>query len=826
MPNPRFKPCFKRSLQQFLLYFICSPDMKFAPLIIALFLSMISIKAWGQCPPGQDSIRVEINHNNFFADISWKITSLDGNIQYGNGLLQDTATNVFIVCVPKDQCVNFCIKSLSSGLFPDGWYRLFVNDTLVYQRLKGSFSTAMETVKLNCPAGTSCVSPVYLGLGSGLTPTAGETWFSFIPQDTGVYVFATCGAACPTKIWVYDRCAGVFISEIYLGTIAYTTDGCPDSSASLQLHLQGGAQYYIRLRYQEVGCSPELIPYSMTYIGPVVGCTDPLACNFEPFATVSSGNCIYPGDPDCPDAPDFVMNQDFLLSTLAFKDYFSQDPCLIEDGCIRGTGNRYIVEFATQITNIGDADYYIGPTPAPPSIIDTSMQFVYDPCHQHWHYMGYAEYILYNSQGYRVPIGTKVGFCVLDAFCFGVDKKYKCNNMGISAGCGDVYGPDTECQWIDITDIPADDYTMVVRVNWDKSPDKLGRVEKRYDNNWAQACFTLVYDGNTPDVIFNSDSCKQFTDCNGEIYGNALPDCNGICNGPALIGDWNQDTLRNEADVPAYLAAALADNGAPTLCNDLHDDLEINVFDAALLQECVHFADSQLHWIQRFPCQFPTGFQNDQELVTLMPGAIDTIAKTFDIEIVNPYREIMAYEFSVSGLVIESVENLATEHHVTPLFNAATGEIIALATDGSAMNKNFSPTAFLRVHYSTLSDHMVCVSKITAVVNHKYQKSNASLADPNCIPVTYVAAKEPFKAAFEVYVQPNPMRESSTVFFENEASEPMTFTLMDVTGRIIRSFGDIRETSVRIERGNLPEGPYLFSLRGSRGIVTGKLLMQ
>ncbi len=781
---------------------------------------------WGQCPVGFDSVRLEINLDFAYYEENWEITNLDGTEVYGVGTVPDSDTHIFTYCVPANQCVKFTIYDdsfLGDGFFPDGYYRLYVNDALVYSSVVGSFF-AIESIKFNCPPGTVCASPIDLTTGVWVTPTSDETWFSFTPVDTGNYMFSSCGAACSTKIWVYDKCEGIFLSENQLGTIAYSEDGCPDSSAAIQLNLEGGKEYIIRLRYQTVGCSLEPIPYTFTYLGPVIGCTDTLACNYEPLATVNSGLCIYPGDPNCLKAPDFLINQEVLLSSLKFEDKDNADLCLVEAGCMRGFGTRHIISFASHITNIGDADYYIGKPPT--DINEPSTQFVYDPCHQHWHYIGYADYLLYDSDGYRVPIGSKTGFCVLDAFCFGVARKYKCDNMGISVNCGDVYGPETPCQWIDITDIPPGDYTMVVRINWDKSPDKLGRIEKRYDNNWAQACFSLVYDGNTPDVVFSDTICQLYTDCLGEVFGNAQPDCNGVCNGPALIGDWNQDTIRNSTDVAAYLTAALTDNGTATPCNDLFADNQTDVFDAALLQECNLHSNDPQYWVQRFPCQFPAGFLNTQDLVTIQPVSIDTLAKTFDIAIANPYNRVMAYEFSVSGLVIASVENLATEHQVIPMFNPATGEILALAIDESSIQKNPIPTTFLRVHYSKLTDHMVCVSEITAVVNNKYQKSNAIIGDPSCLPVTFVAVVEPALAPFAVFVQPNPMLESTTVFFENKNAEPMTFSLTDLTGRTLRSFSNLRSESVKIERNGLPEGTYLFTLRGDRGSVTGKIVIR
>ncbi len=799
--------------------------MRLRYLFLALSFASLAFQVLAQCPPGQDEIRIEINSDSFFGNQSWMLTSEDGAIVYGAGTLVDSSTNTFIFCVPSSECVKFTIMdSANDGFFPDGVYRLYVNGNLAYTSKVGSFF-ATESVVFNCAPGISCNGPIILTTGSGTTPTAEETWYSFTPVDTGRYVFTTCGAVCHTKIWVYNQCTGILISENLLGAIYYTDTGCPDGAASAIINLAGGQEYFIRTRYDTIGCSAEPIPYTLTFLGPIVGCMDPNACNYEPFATLSSGNCLYPGDPACPFQPDLIVDQNLLINSLELSNLETPNACTVEEGCLRGFGTRNVLKFSTKIDNIGGADYWIGKPPLNPN--EPSTQFVYDPCHGHWHYLGYAEYILYNSAGMRIPIGLKAGFCVLDISCPDISlRKYNCENMGLTATCFDVYTSDLPCQWIDITDIPEDNYTLVVRVNWDQSPDKIGRVEKTFDNNWAQACFSLQYDGTTPDVVFNTDSCKQFIDCAGQVFGNAQPDCNGLCNGPALFGDWNQDTVRNATDEAAYLTAALIDNSTATSCNDLYADNQIDVFDAALLQECNLHSNDQQYWIQRFPCQFPTGFLNAQDLVTIQPASIDTVAKTFDIEIVNPYHSVMGYEFSVSGLVITAVENLATEHQVAPGFNPTTGKIIALAGNESGIKKNNTPAVFLRVHYSTLTDHTVCVSEITAVVNNKYQKSNATIGDPSCLPVTFVAVSEPNLAPFAVFVQPNPMLESTTVFFENENAEAMTFTLIDLTGRTLRSFNNLRGESVKIERNGLPQGTYLFTLRGDRGSVSGKIIIR
>lgn len=800
--------------------------MRKAFILITLISGLVTGRLSAQCQPGEAEIRLEVNTDKNYFQKSWTLTSMDESIVYGSGTPVDSATNVFTYCVPELTCVKFNMKDAGySGFFPDGFFKLYINGNLVYQRVHTKYLGGQtETVVLNCVPGSSCVDVIPINLGAGFASGTSESWFKFDSKAIGLYEFSTCGAACHTKLWLYDRCTDIYVAESQYGTISYSLDGCADSSALMQMQLDSGKTYYIRLRYQNPDCSTEPIHYTFSYLGPISGCMDPLACNYEPLATVDGGNCLYFGDPNCPKGPDLVINEPYMRSTLSFEDYEASDPCLISDGCIKGMGLRQIIRFGTHITNTGDADFYIGKRP-----VDTTSvthQFVFDPCHHHWHYIGYAEYVLYNAQGYRVPIGTKAGFCVYDNFCFGVDRKFNCVNMGISHSCGDVYDKFTDCQWIDITGIPPGDYTLVNRVNWDKKPDRVGRIEKSFDNNWAQACFTLVYDGNTPDVIFHDDTCPKFTDCLGEVYGNAVPDCNGVCNGPALTGDWNQDTLRNQTDVAAYLNAALEGNTGASLCTDLHDDARINIFDAALLLECNIHADTPQYWIQRFPCQFPTGFLNIQDLVTLRIGNLDTMSKAFDLEIVNPYHDILGYEFSLAGVQIEAVENLVSGFHGIPAFNASSGKIIALAQDESVIGKNQLPASFMRVHYSGFTDTVVCIKNIEAVINAQYQQSNASIGIPDCISVKTVGIKEPGNASFGVYVQPNPMRQSTTLFFSNPDNDVFRLVLQDMTGRTLRYFPEIHDSAVTIERKELPEGTYIFTLSNGKGSVSGKILIQ
>ena len=90
-----------------------------------------------------------------------------------------------------------------------------------------------------------------------------------------------------------------------------------------------------------------------------------------------------------------------------------EDNCYIVEGCLNGYGERELVRFTTWIKNIGDLDYYIGAT----AQTDSTKQFEWGDCHNHWHYKGYAKYDLFTMDGQMLPIGFKNGFCVMDLEC-------------------------------------------------------------------------------------------------------------------------------------------------------------------------------------------------------------------------------------------------------------------------------------------------------------------------------------------------------------------------------------------------------------------------
>jgi len=47
----------------------------------------------------------------------------------------------------------------------------------------------------------------------------------------------------------------------------------------------------------------------------------------------------------------------------------------------------------------------------------------------------------------------------------GCSKVHGCYNQGIQAGWSDLYGNTLDCQWLDITEVPAGDYRLKVSLN-------------------------------------------------------------------------------------------------------------------------------------------------------------------------------------------------------------------------------------------------------------------------------------------------------------------------------------------------------------------------
>ncbi|MBK6512940.1 MAG: hypothetical protein IPG04_02175 [Polyangiaceae bacterium] len=175
---------------------------------------------------------------------------------------------------------------------------------------------------------------------------------------------------------------------------------------------------------------------------------------------------------------DLTIDAEQVEASLIFDSYtFQEGSCSFFEGCIGALGERNLMRFDLRTPNIGDGDMLLGdPTGNP--------LFKYSPCHEHYHFDGYANYRLLDLNGVEVAQGHKQAFCLLDWEPYAPDappnSKYHCGYQGIQKGWADTYENNLPCQWVDITGVPAGSYMLELTLNIDHT-----LAEKDYTNNSA-----------------------------------------------------------------------------------------------------------------------------------------------------------------------------------------------------------------------------------------------------------------------------------------------------------------------------------------------------
>ena len=773
-------------------------------------LSLFTLLSIAQCPPGQGELVVSIVPDNWPNEITWDVRS--GGQILANGNWQGGE-----FCVPLNTCLIFTIyDSYGDGIFqPGGYWVMLDGDTVA----SGWNYNYMAITEINCPPGFSCGNPITVPIGEHVAPEP-NTWYLFTPTLSGSYQVTTCDlAACDTRIWIYDHCQNLVWDDSPAGSMYFSEDGC-GAQAFLNANLQAGVPVYIRIG-GEGSCNGSSIPWAVNYLGPISGCTNVNSCNFDPLATIDDGSCIPFGDPDCPEAPDLVVDQGVLSTSLSLDTIeVSQSDCYIAEGCLNGFGPRELIKFTTRIANIGEQDYYIGNPAFNPD------QFETQNCHGHVHYKGYAEYLLFDAQGQELAIGFKNGFCVMDIDCNGGGTfQYGCGDMGISAGCADIYGTGTACNWLDITTVPEGLYTLVVRTNWDNDPDALGRVETDLMNNWAQVC--LFIDRSPGLSISIDDDCEPYFDCMGDIYGDAQLDCEGNCAGSALIGDLNTDQYQNATDVIEYVNGILGEDLTPAPCNDIDQDGNLTVTDAALMAYCNywntynHPPDSNA---VHDHCNFPfVEIINPYDSVTFTIGALDLDQGFLDIHVKNPNKKLLGYELEMSGIQITGVQSLydPEAYPVTPEHAFGTGHLICLSSNDSLIQRGPLYKPLCRVYFIN-SESTICIAEVIDVVNENYHNSNTFLEN-ECATITGLAETAVDQG---IRVFPNPFTEMTTILYPPVEGHTVTLTLLDMQGRSIKRIVDRNGSGkLLIDGRDLAAGSYIYQLSGAVNAM-GKLILE
>lgn len=674
-------------------------------------------------------LEIDITPDAFPQETAFAVLDANGDTLHTGG------SEGLDVCV-SDGCLSvWLLDSGADGFSIGGTYQIRYDGAVLRD---GEHFDAAQLTLIGCPQGSSCDDPLPLSItlqdtAQFLTAPMESSWYVLQVDTTGQYRFSTCDQTdCDTRIHLYDYCDMAVFETSTEAFLTMSEDDCGIQSVVTPV-LTSGQTVYIHIEGDGGLCAGGAagVPFEASYLGGIPGCMNIEACNYLPIATTPAP-CYLVGDPECPNiGPDLIIDGLRAYSTLEMTTENSNDACMIAEGCIQGYGVREIVRFDTEIANIGTEDYFIGAPSANPE------QFEWDACHNHYHYEGYADYALYTAGGSALPtIGFKNGFCVMDlGSCNygGGPQKYTCSNMGITAGCQDIYSRFLDCQWVDITDLPGGDYTLVIRVNWDYSPDANGSYELNYANNAAAVCFSFERDADGNAVNFTkTQDCPVPLDCIGHPYGTAEPDCAGNCPGYLTKGDLDQDGELDEDDPLLYADLLIdgVDTDAP--CIDLNDDGALSVTDVALAASCAHYGHNHLgnegvenHCDWNGPLTVPD--QSVQFSLTLPHEDSSYV----DVYVHNPTSWLSGWSIQLEG---------ADFNAMTPLFDTTgfahffhldpSGFAFGVALEDSLIHKSTLPQPLVRLHFEN-SGEEICLLEAAEVTNE--DRHNVGASGGGCI---------------------------------------------------------------------------------------------
>ncbi|MFM2136444.1 MAG: hypothetical protein RL021_1844, partial [Bacteroidota bacterium] len=569
----------------------------------------------------------------------------------------------------------------------------------------------------------------------------------------------------------------------------------------MDFNLMPGTTYLIRVGDRLNDCTTP-VHFTFEYIGPLTGCMDPAACNYDPMAT-AAGPCYYYPNPMC-QGPDLLFDSLSFVNSLSMMT-FTAGTCDVAEGCVTGYGTRHVITFTSKIDNIGTLDFYIGSPSSQPGMFNTNN------CHGHAHYEGYGDYRLYDTSNAIVPAGHKNGYCVIDLCGMG---QYTCGNMGISAGCYDAYGAGTQCQWVDITDVPDGDYRFAIIINSQHLPDALGRYETNFTNNALQICIRITRNGAGIPSYSILPSCTPFVDCNGLPGGTAVMDCNGVCGGPGLYADANGDAVVNVTDVTSYLDIVQSQFGA-TPCNDLNSDGDLTVFDVAQVNWCV-YGNPGIPGGTHNHCSFPRNIVNLTDTTELSIIAFDPLNNYFDVGLRNPRTASKGFQFTVSGVNVSNYSSLLNPG-TSPLdlrYIPSTREFLGFTLLDSLIPRSANRQPLVRVYYSSVTDTVICISAVEAVMNERSEGTLALLAD-NCRSTINVGLNETFRSA-ELMVRPNPAKEEALLHVNEEMRAVRSVRLSSMTGSSIElPLQPVSNGWYRLNLSTVSSGVYSLTLMDS-----------
>ena len=182
--------------------------------ILTLLLCFLSLGSFAQvaCGDGESELIIQIVPDSYPWETEWNVT-VDGNVIAMGTTVGDT------LCVETGSCVQVrIIDSYGDGIFSPGGYWIYLDGDLV---ANGSNFGSLAEHSVACPPGSACSEAIEIETGNH-TATFEDTWFRFNCEASGTYNLSTCDlSTCDTKLWVFESCPTVGLTEGPMGTYAF-----------------------------------------------------------------------------------------------------------------------------------------------------------------------------------------------------------------------------------------------------------------------------------------------------------------------------------------------------------------------------------------------------------------------------------------------------------------------------------------------------------------------------------------------------------------------------------------------------------------------------
>jgi hypothetical protein len=424
-----------------------------------------------------------------------------------------------------------------------------------------------------------------LSSGCATSQFSGERVFKWTPVTSGVASFKTCGPKTNFDSVLYvrkDACSnGAEQTCNDDGPCSSSRNGAEASQTTL--NVTAGTDYYIVVDgYGSPGSTGD---FELAVNGPTV-CGNNVRegveeCDGNDHTACTTGQCT--SSCTCVTPATGLSDLGVEITDWFFDFDATVDPGDVAEGCAEALTGVDLLRLGVLSRNYGTADFFIGATGCPAPCIDHPLEvcgnpsFICSPAagHNHGHYTDFARYELLDAANQTVVVGHKQGFCLKDGFDAGPCPAYHydCNYQGISAGCADLYESGLGCQYLDITGVPAGNYTLRALI------DPFDRItELTKTNNIAAVAVTIpphacsnptpippgggTFSGTTAGVSNLKGSCGNLTSLSPEKVFSWTP----TASGPATIDTC--DVAGTNFNTVLYVRSGVCHGGSELVCKD------------------------------------------------------------------------------------------------------------------------------------------------------------------------------------------------------------------------------------------------------------------